>query len=86
MVDWYFYLLKNFSQFVVIHTVKSFSVVNEAESNVFLEFPCFLYDPTNVCNLIPLLFLNPACTSGSSRFFILLKPGLKDFEHCFTSM
>ena len=46
---WYSYLFKNFSQFVVIHTVKGFSVINEAEIDVFfLEFPCFLYDPTNV--------------------------------------
>ena len=51
--------LKNFPQFVVIHTVKDFSVVIEAEVGVFLEFPCFLYDPANVGNLI----------SGSSAFF-----------------
>ena len=53
---WYSDLFKNFPQFVVIHTVKGFSVVNEAD--VFLEFPCFLYDPTDVGNLI----------SGSSAF------------------
>ena len=57
---WYSHLFKNLPQFVVIHTVKSFSVVNQAD--VFLEFPCFLYDPMNVCNLIS------ACTSGSSQF------------------
>ena len=50
---WYSYLLfKNFPQFVVINTVKGISVVNEAEVDVFLEFPCFFYDPTNVGNLI----------------------------------
>ena len=49
---------KNFPQFVVIHTVKGFSIVSEAEVEVFLEFPCFLYDTTNVGNLI----------SGSSAF------------------
>ena len=49
---WYSHLFKNFPQFVVIHTVKGFSVVNEAEA--YLEFPCFLYDPTNVGNLKPL--------------------------------
>ena len=53
---WYSHLLKNFPQFVVIHTVKGFSVVNEAET--FLEIPCFFHDPVNVGNLI----------SGSSAF------------------
>ena len=57
----YSYLFKNFPQFVVIHTVKGFSVVSEAEVDVFLEFSCFFYDPTHVDNLslIPLPFLNP---------------------------
>ena len=49
---WYSHLLKNFPQFVVIHTVKGFSVVNEAEVDVFLEFSCFFYDPMDVGNLI----------------------------------
>ena len=82
---WYFHLFKNIPQFVVIHTVKGFSIVNKAEIDVFLEFPCFFYDPAYVGNLI----------SGSSVFFksslyiwkfsvhVLLKPGLKDFEHNF---
>ena len=55
---WYSHLLKNFPQFVLIHTVKVFSVVNEAEVDVFLKFPFFLYDPADVGNLI----------SGSSAF------------------
>ena len=55
---WYSQLLKSFPQFLVIHTVKGFSKVNEAEIDVFLEFPYFLYEPTNVGNLI----------SGSSDF------------------
>ena len=57
-------------QFVVIHTVKGFSIVNEAEVNIFQEFSCFFYDPRDVGNLISgsLPFLNPACTSGSSQF------------------
>ena len=59
-------------QFVAIYTVKGFSIVNETEVDVFLEFTCFFYDPTDVGNLIsgliPLPFLNPACTSGSSQF------------------
>ena len=57
-VAWYSYLFKNFPQFVVIHIVKGFLVVNEAKVDVFLEFLCFLYDPMNVSNLI----------SGSSAF------------------
>ena len=82
-VVWYSHLFKNFPQFVVTHTVKDFSVVNEAEADV-LEFPFFLYDPTNVGNL----------TSDSSAFskpslwysvHLLLKPSLKDFEHNFAS-
>ena len=87
-VVWYSQLLKNFPQFVVIHTVKGFSIVNEVEVDVFLEFSCFFYDPMDVDNLI----------SGSSVFSksilyiwkflvdILLKPSLKDFEHYLASM
>ena len=51
-VIWYFHLFKNFSQFVVIYTVKGFSIVNEAEVDVFLEFSCFFDDPADVGNLI----------------------------------
>ena len=51
-VVWYSHLFKKFPQFVVIHTVKGFPVVNDAEVEVFLEFSCFLYDPTNVGNLL----------------------------------
>ena len=57
-VVWYSHLFKNFPQFVVIHTVKVFGVVNKAEVDVFLELSCFFYDPTDVGNLI----------SGSSSF------------------
>ena len=83
---WYSHLLKNFPQFVVIHTVKGFGLVNKAD--VFLELSCFLDNPTDVGNLI----------SGSSAFsksslniwkftvHILLKPGLENFEHYFASM
>ena len=49
---WYSHLFKNFSEFVVIHTVKGIHMVNEAEVDVFLEFPCFLYDPVKADNLI----------------------------------
>ena len=66
-VVWCTYLL-NFTQFVVIHTVKGFAIVSEAD--VFLKFPCFLYDPMDGGNLISglLPFLNPAWTSGSFQF------------------
>ena len=59
-VVWYCQLLKNFPQFVVIHTVKGFSIVNEVEVDVLLEFSCFFYNPADVGNLI----------SGSSAFLI----------------
>ena len=49
---WYSYLLKNFPQFVVIHTVKGFGIVNKAEVDIFLERSCFFYDPIDVGNLI----------------------------------
>ena len=87
-VFWYCHLFQNFPQFVVIHTVKDFSIVNEAEVDVFLEFSCFFYDPTNVGNLI----------SGSSAFskscsniwkfsvHVLLKPGLENFENYFPTV
>ena len=86
-VVWYSHPLKNFPQFVVIHTVKGFVIVNEAEVDVFLGFPCFFYDPTDVGNLISgsSAFLSPACTSDW-EVHVLLKPGLKDFEHVLASM
>ena len=87
-VIWYLHLLENFPQFVVIYTVKGFGVINKAEEDVFLELSCFFDDPTDVGNLI----------SGSSAFsktswniwkftvHVLLKPGLDNFEHYFTSV
>ena len=87
-VVWYSLLLKNFPQFVVIYTVKGFSVINKTEADVFLEFSCFCYDSTDVSNLI----------SGSSAFskssldiqkfmvHVLFKPGLENFEHYSASM
>ena len=67
-VVWYICLFQNFPQFVVIYTVKGFKVINEAEVDVFLELSCFFYDPTDgaISSLVPLPFLNPAWTSGSS--------------------
>ena len=87
-VFWYSHLFQNFSQFIVIHTVKGFGIVNKAEIDVFLELSCFFDDPTDVGYLI----------SGSSAFsktrlnmwkfmvHILLKPGSENFEHYFTSV
>ena len=70
-------------QFIVIHTVADFSVVNEAEVDVFLDFPCFLYDPVNVGNLVSVSFAfsKPSLYIWKFSVHILLKPSLKDFEH-----
>ena len=85
---WYSHLFKNFPQFVVIHTAKDFCIVSEAEVDIFLEFSCFSCGPMDVGNLI----------SGSSAFsktslniwkfliHVLLKAGLENFEHYFTSV
>jgi len=87
-VVWYSHLFHNFPQFVVIHTVKGFGIVNNAEIDVLLELSCFFDDPVDVGNLI----------SGSSVFsktrlniwkftvHVLLKPGLENFEHYFTNV
>ena len=84
----YSHLLKNFPQFVMIHKVRGFGIINKAEAGVFLELSCFYNDTVDVGNLI----------SGSSAFsisslniwkfmvHILLKPGLENFEHYFTSV
>ena len=87
-VVWYSHLFKNFPQFVVIHTVKSLSIVKEAEEDVFLEFPCFLYDPTSVGNLISgsFAFSRPSLYIWKFSVHVLLNPSLKDFEHNLTSM
>ena len=85
---WYSHLFQNFPQFVVIHTVKGFGIVNKVEADVFLELSCFFDDPMDVGNLI----------SGSSAFsktslnvwkftvHILLKPSLENFGHYFASV
>ena len=85
---WYSHLFQNFPQFIVVHRIKGFGIVNKAEIDVFLELSCYLDDPVDVGNLI----------SGSSAFsktslniwkftvHILLKPGLENFKHYFTSM
>ena len=88
---WYSHLFQNFPQFIVIHTVKGFGIVNKAETDVFLELCCFFDDRADVGNLI-------SCSSAFSKtslniweftvhvFHVLLKPGLENFEHHFASM
>ena len=85
---WYSHLLKNFPRFVVIHTVKGFSVVSEVEGDVFLECSCFYYDPMNVGNLISgsFAFSTHSLNIWKLMVHVLLKPGLEDFEHYFASM
>ena len=76
-------LFKNFSQFVVIHTVKGFGVVNEAEVDIFLEFFCFFDDPVDVGNLISgsTVFSKTCLNIWNFTVHVMLKPSLKDFEH-----
>ena len=85
---WYSHLFKNFPQFVVIHTIKGFSIVNKAEVDVFLEISCFFDDSTDVDNLISVssTFSKPSLNIWKFMVHILLKPGLKNFEHYFDSM
>ena len=75
-VVWYFHLLKNFPQFVVIHVVKGFGIVNKAEVDVFLELSCFFYGPTDVGNLIylqvALCISSSACSSEQSWCYLPL--------------
>ena len=75
---WYSHLLKNFPQFVVIHTVKDFAVVNKAEVDVFLVLSCFFDDPIDVGNLISgsSAFSKPSLDIWKFTIFVLLKPGL----------
>ena len=85
---WYSHLFKNFLQFVVIHTVKGISIISEAEVDVYLEFPCLLYDATNVVYLLSSssAFSKPRLCTWKFSVHIILKPSLKDFEHNLTSM
>ena len=87
-MDWYPYLFKYFPQFSVIHTVKGFSIVNEAEIDVFLELLYFLHDPTDIGNLISdsSASLKPSLYILKFSVHVLLKASLKDFEHNFASM
>ena len=88
MVVWYSHLLKNFPYFVVIHTVKGFYVVNEAEVDVLLELSCFFSDPADVGNLISGSSAFSESSLNISKFttHMLLKSVLENFEHYFTSV
>ena len=87
-VVWYAHLFQNFPQFVVIHTVKGFGIANKAEVDVFLELSCFFNDPADVGNLISgsSVFSKPSLNIWKFTVHVLLKPGLKNFEHYFTSL
>ena len=79
---WYSHLLKNFPQFVMMHIVKGFNVVSEAEVDVFLELSCFFDDPADVGNLISgsSVFSETSLTIWKFMVHVLLKPGLENFE------
>ena len=87
-VVWYSHLFKNFSQSVVIHPVKDFSLVNEAEVNVFMEFSCFFCDTAYAANLISCSFAFSKSSLNIWNFliYVLLKHCLENFEHYFGSM
>ena len=84
-VVWYSYLFKNVPQFVVIHTIKGFGIVNKAEIDVFLELSCFFNDPMDVGNLIS-AFSKSSLNIWEFLVHILLKPHLENFEYYFASM
>ena len=85
---WYSHLFQNFPQFIVIHTVEGFGIVNKAEIDVSLELSCFFDDPVDVGNLISgsSAFSKSSLNIGKFMVHVLLKPGLENFEHYFTSM
>ena len=87
-MDWYSHLFQNFPQFIVIHTVEGFGIVNKAEIDVLLELSCFFDDPVDVCNLISgsSAFSKPSLNIWKFMVLVLLKPGLENFEHYFTSV
>ena len=87
-VVWYSHLFQNFPQFIVIHTVKGCGIVNKAEIDVFLELSCFLDDPADVGNLIShsSAFSKTSLNIWKFMVHVLLKPGLENFEHYFTSV
>ena len=87
-MDWYSHLFQNFPQFILIHTVKDFGIVNKAEIDVFLELSCFFDDPADVGNLISSssAFSKSSLNIWKLTVHGLLKSVLEDFEHYFTSV
>ena len=85
---WYSHLLQSFPQFIVIHTVKGFGLVNKAEIDVFLELSCFFDDPADIGNLISCssAFFKTSLNIWKFSVHVLLKPGLENFEHYLTSV
>ena len=85
---WYSHLFQNFPQFIVIHTVRGFGIVNKAEIDVFLELSCSFDNPTDVGNLISGSSASSKTSLNIWKFtvHVLLKPGLENFEHYFTSV
>ena len=85
---WYSHLFQNIPQFIVIHTVKGFGIVNKAEIDVFLELSCFFRDPLDVGNLISdsSAFSKTSLNIWNFTVHVLLKPGLENFEHYFTNL
>ena len=85
---WYSHHFQNFPQFIVIHTVKGFGIVNEAETDDFLELACFFHDPTDVGNLISASSAFPKSNLYIWKFLVhvLLKPGLENFEQYFAGV
>ena len=85
---WYSHLFQSFPQFIVIHTVKGFGMVNKVEIDVFLELTCFFDDPAYVGNLRSGSFAFSKISLNIWKFMVhvLLKPGLENFEHYFTSV
>ena len=85
---WYSHLFQNFPRFLVIHTVKGFGIVNKAEIDVFLELSYFFHDLEDVGNLISGSSACPKTSLNIWKFtvHVLLKPGLENFEHYFSSM
>ena len=85
---WYSHLFQNVPQFIVIHTVKSFGIVNKAEIDVFLEMSSFSHDPADVGNLISGSSALSKTSLNIWKFMVHvpLKPGLENFEHYFTSV
>ena len=85
---WYSHFFQNFLQFIVIHTVKDFGILNKAEIDVFVELSCFFDDPADAGNLVfgSSAFSKTSLNIRKFMVHVLLKPGLENFEHYFTSV